>query len=227
MQKRVNEQLCNAIGRGNEAKVMEILAGNPECVNSADEFGWSPLHIAASLDRAGMCRIIVQSGADICALDKNSSTALDLALTRGYFDICKVLVEAGAKIKNEDLIKCSRTGDTEICEYLLQLGVPVNFSAGTTALHGACEWGNIATIRLLLDHKADPTIKNKNNETVYDTAGTNNKKMSSAVLKELRWHKRKMVVLLASGHAMPTPGHSPNIVHRLPQDVSRYIALMM
>jgi ankyrin repeat protein len=181
----VNKEFCNVVGKGQMAKVTEMLDKDPTCSNCTDEFGWYALHIAASLNKVAICKLLLHRGADYNCLDSQGETPLDLAFTRGYIDICKELIQAGAQVKNKDLPKCSRSGDTDICELLLHLGVPVDFvtESGTTALHGACEYGNVDTIRLLLSHNADLTIKNKYNETCFDCAGSNNKGKRAIVLK--------------------------------------------
>ena len=45
--------------------------------------------------------------------------------------------------------------------------------AGDTALHRAASWGRVDTVRLLLQHGADKTIRNKIGKTPLDLAKEN------------------------------------------------------
>ena len=39
-----------------------------------------------------------------------------------------------------------------------------------TALHSAAQYGHLATVRILMEHHADPNIKNSRDETPLDLA---------------------------------------------------------
>ena len=55
-------------------------------------------------------------------------------------------------------------------EELLNHGAAVNAQAkdGSTPLHAAVENGRVGAVKTLLDHKADPNLKNDNDETPLD-----------------------------------------------------------
>ncbi|MFC1843124.1 ankyrin repeat domain-containing protein [Candidatus Dependentiae bacterium] len=66
------------------------------------------------------------------------------------------------------LMIASAAGDKDIVEFLIRSGANVNLGAndliGDTALHSACQNGNIQVVGLLLANYANPLMKNKNKE---------------------------------------------------------------
>ena len=136
-------RLFDAVGAGKENVVVDLLESNPNWANSFDMYGWTPLHIAASLNRAELCRTLAQKGAKVSETDYHGETPLSLAVTRGYIDVCRVLVEAGAPVRGGMLIEASKNDDVEICELLVAQGIDVNYLSSNeeTPLHGASYYG--------------------------------------------------------------------------------------
>lgn len=136
-------KLFDAIGAGKENTVVDLLESNPAWANSFDLYGWTPLHIAASLNRAELCKTLAKKGAMVSELDYHGETPLSLAVTRGYIDVCRVLVEAGAVVRGSMLVEASKNDDVDICELLLAQGIDVDYLStnGETPLHGASYYG--------------------------------------------------------------------------------------
>src|SRR5206468_12230693 len=66
-----------------------------------------------------------------------------------------------ALIPSEELWEAAKRGDVKTVEALLAKGVDVNAKSayGATALHFACDKGQVEVVKLLLKHKADGNAK--------------------------------------------------------------------
>ena len=70
-----------------------------------------------------------------------------------------------------------------------------------TALHWAIEKGNVDKAKLLLEHGANPLLKNKDNDTAYDIARKHASK-SEELLKILPPSHQSSHALLSAPHAL-------------------------
>ena len=52
-------------------------------INARDERGLTPLMLAAGRDKPGVCRLLIDSGADLFALDPSGRDALAIAKATG------------------------------------------------------------------------------------------------------------------------------------------------
>lgn len=88
------DAVLNLIKRGSE-------------IGSIDKYGWTALHYAASncCYRNGdvlsciMCKLLLQSGANVDARTENCSTALMFAAVLNYVEVVKILLQHGADKK--------------------------------------------------------------------------------------------------------------------------------
>lgn len=101
-------------------------------VNAIDNMGCTALHIACQGNSLALVQCLVEAGrADVNATTNNGTTALLLAALRqnGFND--------------------------RIIQYLVQTGQVTNFEAsneyGETALHYACRFGSLATVRCMME----------------------------------------------------------------------------
>ena len=95
--------LMEAIERGDEEKVGELLAGgyNPDSAQSMNEmiYGKTPLPAAASEGSSGIVKMLIEAGADVdYRRSSRHKTALYYAVERGYKDIVRLLIDAGADV---------------------------------------------------------------------------------------------------------------------------------
>lgn len=90
-----------------------------------------------------------------------------IALEGGEIEILELILSEGTSVNTADdlgqLLLCTAVSrKPEICQRLLQLGASVNLlepSSGRTALCLSCIRGDMALVRRLLDHGANPTIR--------------------------------------------------------------------
>ncbi|XP_059470956.1 ankyrin-3-like isoform X1 [Neocloeon triangulifer] len=121
--------------------VAELLLSKGANVNARDDDNCTALIIASQLSSEDMCRFLVESGADLNAVNKYENDSLHLACF-------------GGKLEN--------------AKYLLGLNsfnVEKKGQYGRTALHYAAEKGHIAVAEFLLSQGADINARDENNVT--------------------------------------------------------------
>ena len=86
--------LLKAAHDGHEACVRVLIAAQADLAY-ADSDGWSILHCAASTDHASICRVLVDEGASLTAVDRLGQTSLEMARRYGRAE-CVVILEVAA-----------------------------------------------------------------------------------------------------------------------------------
>jgi len=148
-----------------------------ERVNSSDDSGASPLHIAVQ-ERASsdIIQSILDLGARLSSVDSAGRTPLRLSVDMNQWDSAKLLVDSGADVfitardnksaadvalgKGEDAVRALFSGKT----------INAKDSSGNTILHYAARQGNTAMISLLLVLGANADVKNIASESPADIA---------------------------------------------------------
>ena len=121
------------IRAGDSAAVSALMKSGAD-VHSRDEFGNTPLMAAAWMADAAVLELLLKSGAEVKATNKAGATALLYAAT--FEEKTLLLVTGGAEVG-----AVSQRGNTALI----------------LAAHKA---GNSRTVRLLLEHQANPNVKN-------------------------------------------------------------------
>ncbi|XP_074595007.1 uncharacterized protein LOC141850321 [Brevipalpus obovatus] len=91
--------LHEAIKSGRKELVRWLLLQMPSAVNTANSRGRTPLHVAAINNNLEMCKILIDSGAEVnpvMKLDGHLITPLDAALQKGFRSCAKYLLLHGA-----------------------------------------------------------------------------------------------------------------------------------
>lgn len=90
--------------------VREILAlGGARAAQSLDQFGRTPLHVAAQWGHRDLADILIDAGVSIVALDGRGRTAGDLAFHVGHMGVVELLeTRAGAGV---NIFRAPRSGD--------------------------------------------------------------------------------------------------------------------
>lgn len=100
--------------------------------------------------QAEMTLMILQSGCDAAFADRRGQTAVHNAACFGRSQMLAVLLQSGA-----------------------HRVVDLQTSRGVTSLHLACIWDRRECVRLLVEHGADLTIVDEDDETPFDNAFSN------------------------------------------------------
>jgi uncharacterized protein len=121
-------------------------------VNDFSYDGWTSLHLAAFFGQLDAARRVLDAGASVSAVSRNSlrNTPLHAATAGGHGDVALLLIERGADVGVAD-------------------------AAGHTPLHIAAENGLLAVVRALLARGADPLAVDGEDKTPLSRAAARNR----------------------------------------------------
>ena len=141
-----------ACALGLAADVRRHLREHPESVGQWSHDGWPPLHLAAFFGQRETAEALLDAGADVRAVARNSEA--NLAINAAA---------AGPRADRRP----------EIVRLLIGRGCPVDgrgSPAGHTPLHEAAFNGDLALLRLLLESGADRSVRTGGGETALQIA---------------------------------------------------------
>lgn len=124
-----------------------------------NNMGATPLHLAAQRGHLGICKSLIQAGADVHARTRPlDQTPLYLAAMEGHVEVLRCLVDAGAKINSSSrggwtpLHGAARRGHTEAISFLISRGANLMAEEKKCNLpiHFAARSGNLAAVSVLL-----------------------------------------------------------------------------
>ena len=149
-------------------EVFDILLDRANLELRSSSAGTCPLHEAVLAGSLKYTRSLLDKGVRPDVLVDSWSSVL-IAIDKGYDEIAKILLlnGASARIASKDgttsLHKASSAGFLEICEMLLDLGADVNAldAKRWTPLMYATWASQELVVRLLLQHRADPSIQDR------------------------------------------------------------------
>ncbi len=135
---------------------------------------------AVQRNDAGEVQRLIDQGADVNQLEATGDAPLVMAAYKGYGDVVRLLLQAGADVKAVDpsmkataLHAAAYAGRTEAARVLIEYGIDVNAQGpynGYTALHDAIWQNNIPTAEVIIDAGADLTLKSHDGQTPLEFA---------------------------------------------------------
>jgi len=152
LERGVRASFFEACALGLAADVRRELGGNPGLVGQWSHDGWPPLHLAAFFGHRETAEALLDAGADVRAVARNSEA--NLAINAAA---------AGPRADRRP----------EIARLLIARGSPVDgrgSAAGHTPLHEAAFNGDLALVRLLLDAGAARSLRTPEGDTPLDIA---------------------------------------------------------
>jgi ankyrin repeat protein/beta-lactamase regulating signal transducer with metallopeptidase domain len=173
--------LLEAVETGDLERVKVLIEQGAD-VMARNEKGATPLHRAARRGHRDVVKFLLEHGADINAQDNKGKTPLYLSATwGGYKDMVKFLLERGADVSILDndgwnvLHTAAEAGQWEILVMLMaeglrpETGVAENASPstaiGSTTLHLAVRYNQIAAVKTLLATGMNVNIRNEKEQT--------------------------------------------------------------
>lgn len=136
---------------------------------------------------------LIQNGADVNELDRNQDAPLVIAAYKGYNEIVKLLLEAGADVRAVDpgmkataLHAAAYAGRTEAAKLLIEYHIDINKQGpynGYTALHDAIWQDNVEIVKLLLEANADLSLLSNDGKSALDFAKSKNRKETVVLIE--------------------------------------------
>ena len=198
------ESLLHLAARGGSAPMVRYLIDKGANVMARDSAGDTPLHETTYKDRDQAAALLIAAGADVKAPTAGYSKITPLLWAASYNSpkVIRLLIKAGA---NPNAVgsydgelplggACQYSGTDTVPEsvrVLLELGADVNATGadGRAALHWAAGWfGGEPLVRFLLEHGADPSIRDRSGDTALGIAEREGKDKVAALLRE--WQQR-------------------------------------
>ncbi|XP_048880234.1 B-cell lymphoma 3 protein isoform X2 [Brienomyrus brachyistius] len=125
------------------------------CLKVRNYEGLTVLHLAVQNSNKELVKMILDSGADINAVDfKSGRSPLIHAVENNSMEMINFLIESGSNVNMQSY-------------------------SGNTALHSACGRGQVEAVRVLLKNGADSSLKNYHNDTALMVA--KNKKVTDVL----------------------------------------------
>jgi ankyrin repeat protein len=182
----------------NNLEVVELLIDRGADVELAESGGdLTPIHVAASLDRAPMIEILLKNGAN--PDPPGNKTPLHIASEIQKVRSAQVLLDGGANpnaqtergktalIYAVSLGQTPQFGSTGIVTVLLEGGADPNLADenGKTVLHYAAAKGKDEAVRILIAHGASIDLPDKDGNTALHSAARSGRTKVVAALIEL------------------------------------------
>ncbi len=138
-------------------------------------------------------RRLIAQGANVDELDANGDAPLIIAAYKGYTDILRLLLEAGADVSVVDpgmkataLHAAAYAGHADAAKLLIDHGIDIDKQGpynGYTALHDAVWQNNTETARVLVEAGAALDIRSHTGETAQEFAKSGNHAEIAALIE--------------------------------------------
>ncbi len=164
-------------------------------VNAKDEYGYTPLHLAAYSGKLDTVKYLISKGADVNTKNKCGVTTLHIAANYGKLNVVKYLVNKGANV-NANAVELLLSGTSLHCavyseklnivKYLVDKGACVDIKDrhDRTPLHYSALYGSYNVAEYLIQTGANINVEDKNGDTPLHLAAMMGKVDVAKVLLE-------------------------------------------
>jgi len=164
------ERIGRAILNGHDETAQKIITASPKLLNSRDaENGFTPLHWAVITGRTNLVFWLIETGADVNAVDPWGMTPLHKAAVFNRVSCAEALIANGADdsalgkkygaLRLMPIHLAAEEGQTDMIKLLLSHGVDVNSPTEganrITPLHFAAAKGRVPVVEALIASGAD------------------------------------------------------------------------
>jgi len=172
------------------ADLVQLLLNNQANIDEQDGSDWTALHLSTVHCHVTVVQLLLANKADIYKPRGDGGTALHIAsighsknnqLSQLSLQICQLLINhertmhaiAHKKFYHSigEFVPFPEVLINIIGSYVLEKNNDIinqQNNSGKTALYYAMEFDNCDAMRILLQHKADPSIKTKENKSIFD-----------------------------------------------------------
>lgn len=179
-QQTITKKLCKATENEDLVTVKKLIKDTPEAIDQTDEFGNTPVHIAAEEGYTAILSELIKNKAKIDLKNDFAVTPLHNACLNKNFGAIKLLVKNGANINTKDsegstvLHIASRLGSLKLLYFLLSHNALINLKNydGETCLHIAIENRCSALVEILIAANIDIDAVNRWGETALHIAAS-------------------------------------------------------
>lgn len=171
---------------------------------------------AASSSSKSILELLLKHGANINAKDHVGNSAMSALLYSKRYHLIPFLIEHGYKIFDDgvSLRQAVSSRQYPAIQQFLALGMDVNlhhkdmvFPYNSTPVAEAAHNNDFETVKLLVQHGADVTIKNKYGERPYNYAVEHNNEEMISFIKSLeppQWHNEEQKIVDLKAYKLPT-----------------------
>lgn len=147
---------------GGHLAVVQLFIENGADVNAKDQKGQTPLHDAASKGHPAVVKVLYAHGALLKMKDKNRKTPYDYAEEQKNNEIVSLLQQI-EKASFSDVHMAILSGDEDRVAAMIADGADINShgECPLAPLHLAAREGRVSIAQLLVDHKADIHIRDR------------------------------------------------------------------
>jgi ankyrin repeat protein len=212
--------ICATAAVGNDVLLEQLLTGTGVSPSEQDQYGRTPLHIAAQKGHAKTVQKLLAMGSSVTVADYECSTPLHEAVSSGSPQCLISILDKEPRVDAENrhgqtpLLVAAAAGKPLLVEKLLEKGASPNHTdwLSRTALHLSSKCGNITVVNLLLDAGAHPDTTNRKGVTpLHLAAAKGHTEIVSVLIKKKANLKSKaakgmtpLLYAVANGHVETT-----------------------
>ena len=170
----MSNEFFNAIKQGKLDEVQRFLALNPDLINKRDN-GLSPVMVAVYHHEPTIADFIADKTGSLNIFEASARGKTDQIIR--YLARNPELVNAYAEDGFQPLGLACFFGHYETAEYLIKAGASINSSSNNSLkaapIQSAAAAGHVKIVMLLLNHRADPNVREQGGYTPLHAAAQN------------------------------------------------------
>lgn len=161
-----------------EIAVMRVLLRHGWPIDTCYAQGQTALHYASKLDHQDAVRLLLQEGADPSICDQEQMTPFLLAAEAGHVEVMRQLLRREKEIKRHLPPLTARKAPPSYAKILVPFLLNQGSNRldelvdGRTVLHEAAHHGHAILVKLMLQHGAKTSIKDREGHTPVELAAT-------------------------------------------------------